>query len=98
MKKPVPAIFICLLALIHTCFAQCPAGYTKARLKWDNLDYYYNGGIGVAPYGSSGGTYVTNAMEQSQKFTIGTASINFNCSAAGVVKGRNTRHTGNLTN
>ncbi|MFZ1856877.1 MAG: hypothetical protein WAU29_05885, partial [Chitinophagaceae bacterium] len=42
---------------------QCPGPYPNAaQLNWDNLDYYFNSGSNVAPYGfstPSNGNYVT---------------------------------------
>ena len=51
--------------------AQCPAGSTTARVEWDNLDY-------LTQTGTYAG-FVTPAMMQTQKFTIGRnrLSINF---------------------
>src|SRR5688572_14530195 len=97
-------IFLLLLMIITVLSgtqhmsAQCAAGFSQARLKWDNLDYFYNSGNGIAPYGFAGGNYVSYAMEQSQTFGIGTTSVNFMTSATAMVKGKNTRHTGNILN
>lgn len=74
--------------------AQC----TQATLNWDYVDYYYNSGVNIAPYGYSGGNYVTNAMEMTQKFAIGTTDVTFTTSSAGMAKGDNATHTGNITN
>lgn len=43
--------------------AQCPAGYSSATANWDQLDYLNRNGT----YAS----FVTNAMMQTQNFTIG---------------------------
>lgn len=51
--------------------AQCPGGYTQAQVNWDNLDYYWNSGSGVAPYH----TYISNAREQTQRFGLGTTAV-----------------------
>jgi GEVED domain/Secretion system C-terminal sorting domain len=78
--------------------AQCPIGYTQAQANWDNLDYYYNSGLNIAPYGysSPNGNYVSNAMEQTQRFAIGPNSFSLVTSAAGIVRGENATHTGNI--
>ncbi len=80
-------------------FAQCGGGYTQSQVNWDKLDYYFNG---TKPYNS----YVSNAMEQAQKFalgpnyvTISTSSSNLvNPGTADGVSAENGTHTGNLTN
>lgn len=96
-----------LLVAVGVCFsptsasAQCPGGYTQAQTNWDNLDYYYNSGSLVAPYGisfSTVGIYVTNAMEQTQRFGIGSSGFSIVTSAAGIVNGENATHTGDLAN
>jgi hypothetical protein len=76
--------------------AQCGAGYTSSLLNWDKLDYYYNSGSNVAPYGFSGGNYISNAMEQTQKFAIGRNYVQIATSAAGMVDGENATHTGDI--
>jgi hypothetical protein len=79
--------------------AQCGAGYTQAQLNWDRLDYYYNSGSNVAPYGfstPSNGNYITNAMEQTQRFAIGRNYVTITTPAAGVVDGENATHTGEV--
>ena len=86
-------VVICLLA--ETSSAQCGAGYTQAQLNWDYLDYYYST-PNAAPYGNGGASYVSTTMEQTQKFAIGTNSVTIAVSAAGVVKGENLTHTGDL--
>src|SRR5947209_15941946 len=93
----IPAL-VCLTLLAQ---AQCGAGYTQAILNWDNLCYYYNSGNNVAPYGfstPSSGNYVSNAMEQTQRFALGPVGATFSVSAAGVVKGQNGSHTGDISN
>lgn len=96
-----------LFFAVVSCFisnqisAQCPGGYTQAQTNWDNLDYYYNSGSLVAPYGisfSTAGIYVTNAMEQTQRFGIGSTGFSIGTSAAGIVNGENAIHTGDLAN
>lgn len=87
---------------------QCPGPYPNAaQLNWDNLDYYFNSGSNVAPYGfstPSNGNYVSDAMEQTQKFALGTASVTIATSNAAIVNpgaglsAENALHTGNLAN
>lgn len=83
-------IFLSLKTSIS--FSQCPGGYTQAQLNWDNLDYYYNSG-GSAPYVS----YVSNTMEQTQKFAIGTTWLTIATSSnALVTTTENATHTGDI--
>jgi hypothetical protein len=77
--------------------AQCGVGYTQAQANWDKLDYYFNSGSNIAPYGFSTGNYVSNAQEQTQKFGIGPNYFTIVTSASGIVKGTNSTHTGDLT-
>lgn len=107
MKK----IYVLLIAgCLSTSFAelnaQCPALYTQATLNWDNLDYYFNSGLNVAPYGyrvgSSNLTYVSDAMEQTQRFAIGANFVTIATSNAAMVNpgaglsAENGTHTGNI--
>lgn len=96
-------LFFCftLILSLGKASAQCPGGYTSAQLNWDNLDYYWNGG------GSSTGpyqTYITNAMEQTQKFAFGTTWLTIATNNADVVtmgtglSAENANHTGEITN
>lgn len=79
--------------------AQCGVGYTQAQVNWDKLDYFFNA---TKPYS----TYVSNSMEQTQKFALGpnyvtlvTNNANLiNPGTADGVSAENTTHTGNLTN
>jgi hypothetical protein len=89
--KLIVRVLVALLLIVsaNNGYAQCPSGYTQAQLNWDRLDYYYNSGSNVAPYGYSGGNYVTNAMEQTQRFAIGPNMVTIATSAAGMVKGEN---------
>src|SRR5690349_2765679 len=98
MKKLLhSSITACILLLAVYGSAQCGAGYTQAQLNWDNLDYYWNSGSNVAPYGFSTGNYITNAMEQTQRFAIGRNYVTISTSAAGIVKGENATHTGDVS-
>lgn len=96
-------------APVNKIAAQCPGPYPNAaQLNWDNLDYYFNSGLNTAPYGyrvgSSNLTYVSNAMEQTQRFAIGTAFVTIATSNAAIVNpgaglsAENATHTGNLAN
>src|SRR5438045_1516705 len=97
MKKFLrSATITCLMFASIGANAQCGAGYTQAQLNWDKLDYYFNSGSNVAPYGFSGGNYISNAMEQTQKFGIGRNYVTIVTSAAGVVDGENGSHTGDV--
>lgn len=90
---------LCLVLTANRSLAQCGAGYTQAQLNWDKLDYYYNSGSNVTPYGfstPSSGNYVTNTMEQTQKFAIGPNYVTIVTSAAGIVDGENASHTGDI--
>lgn len=80
-------------------WAQCGVGYTQSQVNWDKLDYFFNG---TKPYNS----YVTNAMEQTQKFALGPNYVTITTSSANLVNpgttdgvsAENGTHTGNLTN
>jgi len=91
---------ICLFSPVDKVVAQCPGGYTQAQLNWDNLDYYWNSGAGTGPYEA----YITNALEQSQRFAIGTTWLTIATSNAAVVNpgagisAENTTHTGEIAN
>lgn len=90
---------MCLVFTASNSIAQCGAGYTSAQLNWDKISYYYNSGSNVAPFGysiPSDGNYVTNAMEQTQKFAIGPNYVTIATSAAGIVQGENGTHTGDV--
>lgn len=78
-------VVTCLIFSTGSLQAQCPGGYTQAQLNWDRLDYYHNN---TSPYQS----YVSNGMEQSQKFAIGPNIVTFNMSAP-IAMGENTTHT-----
>ncbi len=110
MKKQYQLLLFSLLfqsaaLLTGNVKAQCPGGYTQAQLNWDNLDYYYNSGSNVAPYGNSLGginNYVTNAMEQTQRFAIGTTFLSIATNNAALINpgavasAENTAHTGDI--
>ena len=92
-KKPVSknfkAINFILILLIGFCqptFSQCPGGYYRNTVKWDNLDYLSTGG------NYSG--YVTNAMSETQKFAIGVNYLTITRSSAITTTGEESGHTG----
>ncbi|HQX74606.1 MAG TPA: T9SS type A sorting domain-containing protein, partial [Chitinophagaceae bacterium] len=97
---------ICLFSSVDKAVAQCPGGYTQAQLNWDNLDYYFNNGLNVRPYGygSPNGTFISDAMEQTQKFAIGTNWLSIVTSSNALINpgnfngvtGENAIHTGNI--
>jgi hypothetical protein len=89
-------IILLILRWPAVLFSQCPGGYTQAQLNWDHLDYYFNSGVNIAPYGHSTGNYITNAWEQTQKFAIGSNYLTIAVSAAGIVKGDTAIHTGDI--
>jgi hypothetical protein len=90
MKKIFP-ILLLMFCASQQGIGQCGTGFTQAQLNWDNLDYYYNSN-NTAPYG----TYVSNVQEQAQKLAIGSTWLTLATSAAGMVKGENATHTGNV--
>lgn len=102
MKKRLfyPALLLAGLSFFfHPSYAQCPGGFTQAQLNWDNLDYFYFSGNNAAPYGHNFGgsnNYISNAMEQTQRFAIGTTFVSVAVSAAGVVRGENNTHVGEI--
>jgi GEVED domain len=107
LKRILSAAFIllqvCLFSSMNSS-AQCGAGYTQAQVNWDKLDYYFNNGVNVRPYGNVGVTYVTDAMEQTQKFAIGPNYVTIATSSNAVVNpgnfngvtAENILHTGDL--
>ena len=96
MKRLRTLILIWLVLQFNYSSAQCGAGYTSAQLNWDRLDYYYNSGTNIAPYGYGTGNYITNAQEQTQRFAVGRNYVTIATSAAGLVDGENATHTGEV--
>ncbi len=107
MKKLYILLLAALSAVPFTRIdAQCPASYTQAQLNWDNLDYYYNAGLNVAPYGyrvsGTNYTYVSDANEQTQRFAIGSNYLTIANSSAAMINpaagtsAENATHTGEL--
>jgi len=72
--------------------AQCGMGYTQAQLNWDNVDYYWNSG-GNGPYEN----YITDAMEQSQRFGIGSNYLTIATSSNALVNPGSGNHADNTT-
>lgn len=66
--------------------AQCPAGSNTAKVNWDNLDYLSQTG--------TYSTFVTAAMMQNQRFTLGVTALNINMATTLTTVGENTTHTG----
>jgi GEVED domain/Secretion system C-terminal sorting domain len=104
MKKLFTSILFAIVLVVSASIA-AKAQCTAAQTNWDNLDYYYNSGLNLPPYGynSSGAkTYVSDAMEQTQKFAIGTNWFSVVTSTAGLVNpgagisAENALHTGDL--
>ncbi len=100
---PVLILFSFLLGSFSSN-AQCGGGYTQAQANWDYLDVYYNSGVATGPYGTSTGTYITDAQEQSQKFAIGSNYFTMAMSSAallnpgGGISVDNALHTGEIAN
>ena len=96
MKKFYLVIFagLCLLCSVQKASSQC----TTSQLNWDTKDYYWNSG-GGSPYES----WVTDAMEQNQKFAIGRNWLTIATSATALVNpgsgvsAENATHTGDVT-
>lgn len=97
--RPFLLLTTVMLLYSHVILAQCGVGYTQAQVNWDKLDYYFNG---TKPYS----TYVSNAMEQTQKFALGPNYVTIATSSSSIVNPgttdgvsvENGTHTGNLTN
>lgn len=84
-----------LACILHICIisarSQCAAGYTTAQVNWDHLDVVFNG----SPYTS----YVTDALEQTQRFAIGVNSMTMYMSSPVLLNSSETgTHTGDLVN
>lgn len=102
MRKFLRCLCISIVFLdANSSNAQCGAGYTQAQLNWDRVDYYWNSG-GSAPYQN----YITDAMEQNQKFAIGPNYLTIALSSNSMVSpstsspiygsAENTSHTGDI--
>jgi hypothetical protein len=79
----IPIIFI---AFGHFSIAQCPGGYSLATSNWDQLDYLTRNG--------SYASFVTNAMMQTQHFSIGKNRLSINFPIATMsTNGENTTNT-----
>src|SRR5438477_11469709 len=79
MTRNFTRLVLALLVLVgfaQEALAQCPGGYNTAKVNWDNLDYYYNSGANIAPYGfNPAGNFVSNAMQNTMKFAIGVNTV-----------------------
>jgi hypothetical protein len=86
MKTLLRAIIILSItcAACRQALAQCPAGWNTATVNWDNLDYLTRTG--------TYNTFVTNAMRDTQYFTIGVNRVKMQL--AGIAtNGENTINT-----
>ncbi|OSZ73718.1 hypothetical protein CAP36_17075 [Chitinophagaceae bacterium IBVUCB2] len=102
MSRSILFIPIFLLQLLlfspNPASGQCGA-FTSAQLNWDNLDYYWNSG-GNGPYQN----YITDAMEQTQRFAIGRNWLSIVTSNSALVapgsgnSAENALHTGEIAN
>ncbi|MFL5738807.1 MAG: GEVED domain-containing protein [Flavisolibacter sp.] len=66
-------------------FAQCPVGSSTATVNWDNLDYLTQSGNYAA--------FVSTAMMQTQKFTMGVNRLSINFPATFTTAGETTINT-----
>ncbi|MBP8243718.1 MAG: hypothetical protein KAX45_04190, partial [Chitinophagaceae bacterium] len=106
MKRPYNLLIAaaCICMLTSKLQSQCPATYTQALINWDYLDYYFNSGVNTAPYGFSGGTYISDAREQTQVFGLGPNRVTIATSSNALVNpgagqsAENTTHTGDIAN
>lgn len=97
MKKILCILWLCCLSISSiSVYAQCNTGYSQAQLNWDHLNYYYSSATNTAPYGYSSGSYISDAMAQSQKFALGTTFLTIQ-SIPAVINGENGTHTGNIS-
>ena len=77
---------IFFIAVATVSMAQCPAGYSTATANWDQLDYLTQTGT-YTPF-------VTNAMLQTQNFTLGRNRFSINFPMATIAtNGENTTNT-----
>lgn len=66
--------------------AQCPGGFTRATVNWDNLDYLITTG-NYSPW-------VTAAMSETQRFSLGTNFVTINRTSGITTTGEDAVHTG----
>lgn len=96
MKKIFQTVLLGLSLLLSANLgkSQC----VSSQLNWDTKDYYWNSG-GGAPYEN----YISNTMEQNQKFAIGRNWLSIVTSSPDLVSpgwgnsAENTTHTGDIT-
>jgi len=89
------ALLFALMAFHQVTMAQCPGGYTAARLNWDNLDFLPSNNTRYTTF------YPSAAFPYQQNFTIGTRTVNFTMSPTGNItlngeNGTNTGHSGSF--
>ncbi|MBL7743113.1 MAG: T9SS type A sorting domain-containing protein [Chitinophagaceae bacterium] len=97
-KKFTLQIFYWLIILLFfhiRAAAQCSAGYTAAKLNWDNLDFLPSNNVRYT------GFYPSAAFPYNQNFTIGTRRVNFVMAPQANItlngeNGTNTGHTGSF--
>ena len=65
-------LIVCTLFLFYSVsgIAQCPGGYTRDTLNWDNLDFLPNTCTYTSPT-----AWIILAQSQTQKFTLGTQTV-----------------------
>src|SRR5438270_7205997 len=91
--KPMRKFYLTKLLLSTTVlvasgifsFAQCPVGSSTATVNWDNLDYLTQSGNYAA--------FVSTAMMQTQKFTMGVNRLSINFPATMTTAGETTINT-----
>src|SRR5688572_23420449 len=92
MKKFLHTILLILMIIgSNVSFGQC----TTANLNWDNLSYLVNRGD-YATYSVGGTTSgVSNAMMQTQRFTLATNTVTITSNYSNITSlGNSTLHTG----
>jgi hypothetical protein len=90
MKKHYQLLLFSFLVYFFTLFtsnvkAQCPGGYTRATLDWDNRDFLVSTG-NYSPF-------VSAARAATQRFIIGTNGVEINYSGSITNNGEGSTHT-----
>jgi hypothetical protein len=86
MKKPLRILVIAFASICAlSAAAQCPAGWSSATINWDNLDYLTR----LGSYNS----FVTNAMRDTQYFTLGTNRVKLQLTGSIAPNGENILNT-----
>lgn len=85
-------MFTALHLFVSQVYAQCPSGFTRAHINWDNLDYLPGSN---ANYTSFFGTPSIGAWVNKQLFAFGTQRLTFSTTgfATTDLQGENTTHT-----